>query len=74
MSRVTHLTLPQAAKALGRTRQWAARMVRRGQFAPVVVFDGSPLRRVAITELEKRFGPIAPDAIARAIARPHTGV
>jgi hypothetical protein len=72
-TRIKYLSIPQAGLVLGKTKQWAAKMARQGLFGEIVRVGESPLRRVSVAELEKRFGPISADALFRAVAHPNTG-
>jgi hypothetical protein len=69
MHAIEHLTLAQVARVLGRSRMWAYKTAKRGQLGPVIFVPPSPVRRVYVSELEARFGPIGSRKLERAVLK-----
>jgi len=67
--KIEYVTLSQAVRALGRSRAWAYRLAAIGDLGQTVRVRGSKVRRIAVRDLEHRFGAIAPDRLLRAVMK-----
>jgi hypothetical protein len=62
-----YISLPLAARILGRSHIWAWRQARYGKFGPLVRIRKAKHPYVGLLELEKRFGPFSDEQIVEAM-------
>jgi len=62
-----YISLPLAARILGRSHIWAWRQARYGKFGPLVRIRKAKHQYVGLLELEKRFGPFSDEQIVEAM-------